>query len=516
MNINLIEFRKKVLGCWMGKNIGGTLGAPFEWRRQINHVSFYAQDLGGEPLPNDDLDIQLLWLVALEERGLDLDAHTLSEYWVTYVTPHWSEYGTAKINMRAGLPPPLSGTFGNDYKDSCGAFIRSEIWACIAPGAPQIAARYAYEDAILDHGDGEGTYAEVFVAALESAAFVHPDIHQLITIALTYIPPECGVAKAVQCVIDAYRLGKSWLEARDAVLAGYRGSSFFLLPEATSPDDTAKGFAEGKQGWDVPSNIGMLLIGLLYGEGDFARSLTTAVNCGEDTDCTGATAGSIFGILHGIDAIPPQWITPIGRTIKTACLNLGELGGFGSQLPADVDVLTDRTVAIAQRMSLRHPKASGSRLRATMPMLSEAPTELSDLKPELLNGDKVREALFANMGRPVFRFQDFTVGVDYGAAGPLICDGQPTTVKLHIHNHYKIQANLNLHWYLPEGWKVSPAADGALLSLPGQLGKPLDVTFRLEAPAVRSPMNRAVVELTIAGRPTVMLVPITLLNGNLM
>jgi len=58
VTLNREDYRKKVLGCWMGKNIGGTLGAPFEWRRQVNAVSFYTQDLGGEPLPNDDLDIQ--------------------------------------------------------------------------------------------------------------------------------------------------------------------------------------------------------------------------------------------------------------------------------------------------------------------------------------------------------------------------------------------------------------------------------------------------------------------------
>src|SRR5512141_47420 len=134
MILNEQDYRSRVLGCWMGKNIGGTLGAPFEWRRQVNAVSFYTQDLGGEPLPNDDLDIQLLWLVALEEMGVDIDANLLADYWCSYVTPHWAEYGTAKNNMSLGLLPPQSGTFHNDYKDSCGAFIRSEIWACIAPG----------------------------------------------------------------------------------------------------------------------------------------------------------------------------------------------------------------------------------------------------------------------------------------------------------------------------------------------------------------------------------------------
>ena len=93
------EYRNKVLGCWLGKNIGGTIGAPFEWKRQLNDINFYVQeDLHGQPMPNDDLDIQLLWLCALEEKGLDFSAHRLAEYWCLYLTPYWCEYGTSKMH----------------------------------------------------------------------------------------------------------------------------------------------------------------------------------------------------------------------------------------------------------------------------------------------------------------------------------------------------------------------------------------------------------------------------------
>ncbi len=177
MRLNIHDYREKVLGCWLGKNIGGTVGAPFEWKRQVNNITFYTQkNLNGSPMPNDDLDIQLLWLCAMEERGLNVTSHRLAEYWVTYVTPHWAEYGNGKINLRQGLPPPLSGSFANPFRNSCGAYIRSEIWACIAPGMPQVAARFAYEDAILDHGDGEGTFAEIFMAALEITIAGRPTV----------------------------------------------------------------------------------------------------------------------------------------------------------------------------------------------------------------------------------------------------------------------------------------------------------------------------------------------------
>ena len=506
MLINETEYRSKVLGCWLGKNIGGTLGAPFEWRRQVNNVSFYTQDLGGEPLPNDDLDIQLLWLIALEEKGIDISAQLLSEYWVLYVTPHWSEYGTAKVNMRSGLQPPLCGTLNNDYKDSCGAFIRSEIWACITPGFPQLAAHYAYEDAILDHGYGEGTYAEVFTATMESAAFVEKDLRTLIEIGLSYIPADCGVAQAVKTAMTAHAAGKSWREARDEILSHHRGSAFFHLLSHVSDEDRQRGFAEGKRGWDAPSNIGMLVISLLYGRGNFGDTVCTAVNCGEDTDCTGATAGSIFGIVHGAEAIPQKWVTPIGRTIKTACLNLGELGHFGNQLPQDVDDLTERTMHIARQVLLRH--------KLPLAIAPQKPTDLSDVNVEQLKAGVLAQSLYENLNGPVYHFDFFDVGVDYGDA-PTIRDHTPKTIRLRIHNTYKVQANLNLHWYAPENWRLTPSSYATVICLPPRLGHQPTVEFQVEAERVDRPMNRLVVEITIDGRPTVMLVPITLLNGNI-
>ena len=506
MKLNREDYRNRVLGCWLGKNVGGTLGAPFEWKRQVNDVTFYTQDLHGDPMPNADLDIQLLWLVAIEEKGIHLSAHTLAEYWCLYVTPHWSEYGTGKINMRQGLPPPLSGTVNNLYKHSCGAYIRSEIWACIAPGMPHVAARYAYEDAILDHGDGEGTYAEVFMAALESAAFLVHDLRKVIEIGLSFIPAECGVARAVGTALECFDAGKTWLEARDEVLRRHRGSTMFGWVDNTSPPDREKGFHEGERGYDVPSNIGMTLVGLLWGGEDFSKVQCTAVNCGEDTDCTAATAGSVWGILHGADAIPQKWIDPIGRGIRTVVLNLGELGYFGNQLPQTVDELTDRTVYVARQVLLSHRAAF---------LCSEEPTDLADVKPEALKACDAGASVWGGMSGPRHDFDFFSVQVDYGQDGPFVRDGQPRNVRLTVFNRYKVQANLAFHWYVPEGWRVTPSADAYAFSFPAHLGKPLTLDWRVGCDQQRGPSNRAVVEITIAGRPTVMLVPIFFLNGNI-
>lgn len=518
-------FQDKLLGCWMGKNIGGTLGAPYEWFRQVNDVTFYDKDYKGEPLPNDDLDIQLLWLVALEENGPDkIDSALLADYWCLFVTPHWAEYGVGKSYMRAGILPPLSAMAHNPHKDSCGAFIRSEIWACINPGSPDLAAHFAYQDGCLDHGDGEGMFAEVFCAVLESMAFVEKDLETLIPLALTYIPDDSGVTGAVRCVLEAWKAKKTWLEARNAVLEGFRGSDALGGTSRTSEEDQARGFHEGPFGYDAPSNVAITLIGMLWGEGDFEKTLCTAVNCGEDTDCTAATAGALFGILHGYKAIPEKWITPIGHGIKTVTLNLadmcdgehrggqGFLGPFGTFIPSTIDNLAERTHALARQLALRY--------RRPMPY-ERKPAEDRDSRLQAWQGHPVREGLLRNQGMTWHRFPFFDLAVDYGG-DVFLLPGQKKTIRLHLHNKYRLPAMPRIRWYLPDhpgenGWRITPstAAYGFVHThAPGLTSD--ERVFEVESPADwSSGQARFVVEVTLDGRPTVFHVPVVLLAGSL-
>jgi len=502
MELNRNDYRRRAGGCWMGKNIGGTLGAPFEFIRQVNDVSSYTQDLGGEPLPNDDLDLQLLWLIAMEQRGLDVDAHRLAEYWCLYITPHWSEYGIAKTNLRAGLLPPHSGMRGNEWRHSCGAFIRSEIWACVAPGLPDVAARYAAEDAIVDHGDGEGTWGEVFFAALESAAFVCDDLTTLIDIGLSYIPADCGMAAAIRCAVDAHKSGMGWRKARLEILGKHRGATLFGIPERTSADDRALGLDTGQLGYDAPCNVALTVLALLEGGDDFAKTVCTAVNCGEDTDCTGATAGALFGLIHGIEAIPDEWIEPIGRSIKTLTLDLGDLGG---QVPQTIDELTERSERMAGRVLARDRRNT----------LTDSPAAAKKPSVDALRAsDALRADLAVRVGVCRHRFDFFTVDVQ-PADGPTIRTGEPKPVKVTIRNTGGIQAALKVQWHTPAGWRVRPAAAGAALSLPKLLGGPVELDFTLHPGPLTIATARCVIEITAEGRPTAMTVPVAFANANL-
>lgn len=335
LHYNKEEFRDKVRACWLGKNIGGTLGGPYEGKRDILNVEGFVTS-PGEPLPNDDLDLQLVWLNAVQRHGLDrITPELLGQYWIDRIVPYWNEYGIGKINMKAGILPPMSGEFDNNYwKHSNGAWIRTEIWACLTPGWVQRTCQLAYCDASVDHGHGEGTNAAIFVAAIESAAFVETNIRKLIDIGLMSIPPESRVVRSVSLALECFNNGLDWKETRKKIV-----------------QDSAD------LGWfQAPANVAFVIIGLLWGKGDFKTSMLIAINCGDDTDCTAATIGSIMGILYGTKGIPTDWTEYIGDKIITISLNRA-LPDFMSY-PNTITELTDAVVA----QVIAHSFSVGKRL----------------------------------------------------------------------------------------------------------------------------------------------------------
>ncbi len=500
MQLNRGEYRNKVLGCFMGKNAGGTLGMRDEWHRRINHVDYYIHDINGEPLPNDDLDLQLIWLVALEEQGVKIDAHTLGDYWMLYVTPHWAEYGNSKVNMLSGLRPPFSGCVDNPYKDSCGCYIRSEIWACLAPGNPTVAVTYAYNDGIIDHGEGEGLYAEILCAAMESAAFVESDIRALLEIGLSYIPKDCDIARAVRFVMAQYDGGTPWQQARDNVIREFLSGFIFSISE----EDMEKGLCGGKVGWEAPSNIGMVVLALLYGEGDFGKTICTAVNCGEDTDCTAATAGSLLGIIGGMQAIPKKWIDPIGTKLVTACLNLGELGNLGSQLPRDIFELTDRIERLAPRILAHH---------RTDTALTDGNSDVKDAFSLMC---KSVEKLYIGEHSVKFGFDFFDIIVTY-ERGPKVRNGERKQLTFTLRNTYgKTPGKVNVDiLHEDEALQILPGHSGVLHILRDHyFGPENSMRFQFQFGQIAGPNVRAVAQFTMPGRASTMLVPLFFLNGN--
>lgn len=473
IKLNTAAVKDKIYACWVGKNIGGTMGAPYEGRRELMDIKGFSTPKG-TVLPNDDLDLQLAWLLAMEENGpYNLNALILGEYWINYITPHWNEYGIGKCNMKAGLLPPLSGEYKNKWKHSNGAWIRSEIWACMAPGCPDIAIRYALEDACIDHGMGEGTYAEFFTAALESAAFVVDDLRTLISIGLSKIPEDCRVARSVKIVVDNYDKGIDWITTRNQLV-----------------EDSAD------LGWfQAPANVGFVVIGLLYGEGDFKKSMLYAINCGDDTDCTGATLGSILGIAFGSAGIPEDWKEYIGDQIVTISLDKT------SRHFADTCTeLTDRTYSMIVPVLM----ANGADVE-----LTNGPQEIAKEYVDSLFDGKKAKFLYDRPG--------YSYSVDFiHASARVEFDGEPEIranesigVRIRFFNKKYEAKHLHIRLLLPDGFTAAYAKDVYLFhqdDASAEWNAVITAGEQVEA------INRVIAEVTVMGHPTVGLIPITILG----
>ena len=454
MKIDFNTYRDKVRACWLGKNIGGTLGAPFEGARGVFDVSYYTHDLSRGVLPNDDLDLQLIWLMAAEDYGTKLNSEVLGEYWLSFICADWSEYGACKGNMRAGLVPPVSGRYENPYGNSNGCFIRSEIWACLMPGHPELAVKYAFEDAIVDHTD-EGVYAELFCVAVESAAFVESDTMKLIDIGLSYIPEDCKIAKCIRLVMECHKSGESWQTARKKVLQ-FSPSPFGLTygyinsePETDIP--------YGELGFDAPVSIGFIIIGWLYGNGDFSDSICITNNCGEDTDCTAGTLGSLLAIIGGTKCIDEKWLVPIGDEIKTVSIDVTK-GYFLNWRPAKtVTELTNRVIQLMPTFMLEHYSFDESGL----PIISSAET-LYDSVEKTGNVQFTPRRERYVLSPLIIRRENPIVEVGLAFDDISIREGCEKKLTLKFRNKMPLRQWLNLKWHMPEDWKVTSGRESSV------------------------------------------------------
>ncbi len=286
-SLSYAEYLDKVYGCFLGKTVSGTIGAPYEGVKMPMSLPFSSSMIDAM-LPNDDLDLQVLWLDVAEEKGPDFTAADLLDRFVTHCDYSPGEYAIMRKNHAKGIAPPLSGKFCNDfYREGMGCPIRSEIWACLAPGNPALAADFAWRDGSCDHF-GASIEAERFFAALEAAAFFESDLQVLIDRALAFLPPDSRFAALVRDTVALCARYGGGDDADAAMKTVYNK----LLYTYGHPDCT-----------NLYQNMGITLAALLLGGLDIVKTSMLALNCGFDTDCTCASAGAVVGLLRGADEL---------------------------------------------------------------------------------------------------------------------------------------------------------------------------------------------------------------------
>jgi ADP-ribosylglycohydrolase len=336
-----VALREKVKGAWLGRIAGCLLGKPIECIR-TDDLNYLLKATGNYPLQryirqadlNDEIYGNCKFPLkghcfsdTIDEAPVDDDTNytvmAATKLITTYgrgfhpadVAKCWLEnqpkdaYCTAErvafINFVNGYYPPVSAIYKNPFREWIGAQIRGDYFGYINPGNPETAADMAWRDASISHVKN-GIYGEMFIAAMLSCAAVCDDVKTVILRGLAEIPERSRLHTGVMELIGMFDTGKSadeciwWIHGR---------------------------FDENNNHhWcHTISNALIVITALLYGRMDFGKTICLAVGCGFDTDCNGATAGSILGMMLGAAGIPEEWTAVFNGKLKTSIFGVGTI-----------------------------------------------------------------------------------------------------------------------------------------------------------------------------------------------
>jgi ADP-ribosylglycohydrolase len=297
------DYAERVYAGVLGKIIGVYLGRPFEqWthadiEERLGEITDYVRGPNPLVLSDDDISGTFTFLRALEDYGPDVTTGQIGQTWLNYVvedrsTFWWGGVGastehTAYLRLKDGLPSAMPGVLS----EQIGAQIFIDGWAMVCPGDPERAADYARRAASVSHG-GEAVHAARVVAAMEAQAFVEPDIDRLLDTGASFIPRDCVIAHVIADVRQWHATDGDWRRTRERIEERY-------------------GYHRYRGVCHVVPNHALIILGLLYGEGDFDRSLMVVNTAGWDTDCNSGNLGCLLGIRNGLSGIGDRWRRPV-------------------------------------------------------------------------------------------------------------------------------------------------------------------------------------------------------------
>ncbi len=299
--------RDKIYASWLAQCVGNIYGLPHE-NAHIDEPGpdafpyGYGRNIGALELSkgafsDDDTDIEYMYLLAMEDFGPEPTLAELASKWMYHVRDRvWLANRAALAAMHYGYTPPVTGKRGiNPHWFQIDPQLINEVWAVTAPGM----VRYAADKsgwAALVMTDGWGIEPTIWYGAMYAAAFFESDVEKLIDIGVEALPPGSRFAQTVADMKALYlKYPGDWRRARQEMAQQYYHDE---------PLDT-------KTIWNANLNGACAVLGMLYGQGDFQKTLDLNCAMGFDADNQAATVAGLLGVVLGVDGIPEELLFPL-------------------------------------------------------------------------------------------------------------------------------------------------------------------------------------------------------------
>lgn len=313
LHLTHAQLMDKIKGGWAGQTIGVTYGGPTEFRYQGKMMSDEEQVpwsdenqilMAMDTLPGlyDDIYMDLTFVEVFNRLGIDAPVDSLALAFAHAGYDLWHANQAARYNILNGIMPPESGHWlNNPHADDIDYQIEADFAGLMSPAMPNTASEISDRVGhIMTYGDG--WYGGVFMGAMYSIAFTSSDVEYIVTEALKTIPTQ---SRFYRCISDVVA---SWREHPDSWRTTWQ-----MLDERWDNDVACLSGALSSFNIDATLNSAYVVIGLLYGGGDFGRTIDISMRCGQDSDCNPSSAAGILGTAIGYENIPEEWIAPLRK-----------------------------------------------------------------------------------------------------------------------------------------------------------------------------------------------------------
>ncbi len=303
--ISLDDLRDKIRGGWAGQMIGVSYGAPteFQYLEGIvpeSELPVWQPDMIREALNQDDLYVDITFASVLDQYGLDATTDDFGAMFRDSEYALWHANLAARRALRRGVPATLSGTPRyNMHANDIDFQIEADFIGLMSPGLPQASNDLSFRAGrVMNHGDG--ILGGMFVGAMYAAAFFENDTTEIVRAGLAALPATSEYAKVIADVLLWHAESpEDWMVVWQRIDDKWNGRE-------ACPAGAMQAF-----NIDAKLNGAYVALGLLYGEGDFDKTLAVATRAGQDSDCNPSSALGILGVVMGFDGIPSEYSSGI-------------------------------------------------------------------------------------------------------------------------------------------------------------------------------------------------------------
>ncbi|MBQ7742956.1 MAG: ADP-ribosylglycohydrolase family protein [Bacteroidaceae bacterium] len=417
------ELKDKIAGGWAGQTIGCAYGGPTEFQyrgvmipdsRVIEypdgHLKYFFDNVASL---YDDIYMDLTFVEVFEREGLDAPVTSFANGFAYANYPLWHANQMARYNIRRGIMPPASGHWKNNPHADCIDFqIEADFAGLMCPAMINTCSSICDKIGhMLNYGDG--WYGGVFVGAMYTQAFVYDNIKDVVTNALKVIPPESKFYKCISDVIAWHeQYPDDWKKC------------WQLYNDKYSKDVGCPELILAAGNIDATMNSAYVVMGLLYGEEDFGKTMDISTRCGQDSDCNPSTAAGVLATMIGYSNIPEQWMPNLReveeRTFPYVNLSLSRTYEVVTNLAiqealSNGGAETDSTIAILVQ------EPAKVKLEQSFPDMN--PHELAS-KIEWLGTDRAAQNTFKFTGKGIVVHGGFSCGdSNYEAQMEVTVDG---------------------------------------------------------------------------------------------